>query len=469
MASTPIKKVAVVGGGISGLSAAYHLTRARRAGAAVEPWLFEASDRLGGSLRTESVEGCLIEAGADSFLTEKSEGRDFCRELGLEDRLIGSNDHQRRTWIVLDGRLVPLPAGIEFIIPAKLLPLAFTPMFTWTEKLKILSEVFNRQRPPVGDESVAAFIERHFGRALLDVLVDPMLNGVYGADTRRLSVRAVLPRLVAMEKRWGSLLLGILAARRRRGSAKKDGPSPPLFSALRGGFTEMVDAARSKLEANRVLTNCPVEGMEKVGGRHLLRFKGRDPMEFDAVILAQSAWAAGKVLSGIDRELGELLQGIPYASSMVVALVFDRAEVGKIPEGFGFLVPRREGKRLRACTFVGQKFSHRVPDDKVMLRCFLGGMADESVLSLGDEEVLAMVREELKDILGFVAAPIGSKIFRWRRAMAQYPVGHLERLEAIEGRLEAHPGLLLAGNGYRGIGVPDCIRSGRKAAEACLP
>ncbi len=477
MASTPIKKVAVVGGGISGLSAACCLTKAQRAGAAVEPWLFEASDRLGGSLRTESVEGCLIEAGADSFLTEKSEGRDFCRELGIEDRLIGSNDHQRRTWVVLKGRLAPLPAGIEFIIPAKLLPLAFTPMFTWAEKFRILSEVFNRRRPPEGDESVAAFIERHFGRTMLEVLVDPMLNGVYGADTRRLSVRAVLPRLVAMEKRWGSLLLGIIAARRRRGSARKDGSSPPIFSALRGGFTEMVDAARSKLEASRVLTNCPVEKIEKVGGRHLLRFKGRDPMEFDSVILAQPAWAAGELLSGIDRELGELLRGIPYASSMVVALVFDRTAdrtadrdgLRGIPEGFGFLVPRREGKRLRACTFVGQKFSHRVPDDKVMLRCFLGGMTDEPILSLGDEEVLALVRQELRDILSLDAVPIGSRIFRWRRAMAQYPVGHLERLEAIEGRLKAHAGLYLAGNGYRGIGVPDCIRSGREAAEACLP
>ena len=467
-------RVAVIGGGISGLSAAYHLSKARKAGAPVEAFLFEARPRLGGSLRTETLEGCLIEAGADSFLSEKTEGREFCKELGLGGRLIGSNDDARRTWILVGGELIPLPDGLEFIIPAKILPFAFTRLLGWADKFKILAEVFRRNPPPEGDESVAEFVERHFGRELLEVLVDPMLNGVYGADTRQLSVRAVLPRLVAMERERGSLLLGMLAARRRRLSAQKAGEKLPLFSALQGGFTELVAAVEGKLDSERVFTGCPVQAIEKIENAgnaetgYRLRFEGREPMDFNAVRCAQPAWAAADLAVGLDAPLAGLLRGIPYASSLIVALVYDRAEIGTLPEGFGFLVPRREGKRLRACTFVGQKFDHRVPDDRVMLRCFLGGMADEEILSLDDDQVSELVRGELRDILGVSVAPLGIQIFRWWRAMAQYPVGHLERLEAMEARLRGLPGLFLAGNGHRGIGVPDCIRSGREAAEACL-
>jgi len=462
-------RIAIIGGGVSGLAAAWHLSQARKRGAPVEEHLFEAGARLGGSLRTETLEGCLVEAGADSFLSEKQEGREFCRALGLGDSLIGSEDHQRRTWILLEGELVPMPGGLEFIIPVEILPLAFTPLFSWPDKFQILSEAFTVHRPPDGDESVASFIERHFGRRLLDVLVDPMLNGVYGADTRQLSVRAVLPRLVALERQWGSLLVGMLAARRRRASGPDGRGKLPIFSALKGGFAELVSAVERTLAPERVHMQCPVLAVEKISGGYRLRFEGRDPLEVSAVICAQPAWAAAEIVANLDAELAGLLEGIPYASSLVVALVYDRAEAANLPEGFGVLVPKREGYRLRACTFVGQKFSQRVPEGKVLLRCFLGGMADEAILSLDDNAAVELVRGELREILGLGAEPRGVKVFRWRRAMAQYPVGHLDRLEAIEGRLRSHPGLFLAGNGYRGVGVPDCIRSGREAAQASLP
>ena len=470
--SAKTHRVAVVGGGASGLSAAFHLAEAKRSGAPVEEYLFEASPRLGGAMRTEIVEGCLVEAGADSFLTEKREALDFCRKLGIGNHVIGSEDHQRKTWIVLDGDLVPMPDGLEFIVPAQILPLAFSPLFSWPDKFQVLSEPFQMHSPLEEDESVAAFVERHFGRRLVEVLVDPMLNGIYGADTRQLSVRAVLPRLVQMEQQWGSLLLGMVDARRRRMAVASNSRSrQSIFSALQGGFRELVETVKGKFASERVFLNQPVQAVEPLGSGYRLRFEGRNPMEFDSVVLALPAWQSGGLIRDFDQTLAGNLGEIPYASSLIVALVYNKEDLAELPPGFGVLVPRREGRRLRALTFVGQKFSHRVPDDKILLRCFLGGASDEEILALSDAEVVELVRRELGMILGprvSQAEPAGYRVFRWERAMAQYSVGHLDRVEAIQSRLKAHSGLFLAGNAYGGFGIPDCLRSGREAAEDCL-
>lgn len=457
------RRIAVVGGGIAGLTAAYYLARARQSGAPVEEYLLEASPRLGGALRTEWLEGCLVEAGADSFLTEKSEALALCAELGLAGEVIGSEDAQRRTWILHKGKLEALPEGLEFFVPTNLLALARTGLLSWREKLTTLRDLRVRPRERGADESVASFVERHFGRGVLERIAEPLLAAVYGGDIEQLSAPAVLPWLVELERRHGSLLRALRAAKKQATGLNQ----PPLFSALRGGFEQLVGALQAKLAQERILCGRPGERVERAGAGYRLHFSGAHTLEAEAMILALPAWESARLLRDFDTELGSKLAKIPYSSSLLVALVYDKTAL-RLRKGFGFLVPRKEGRRLRACTFVGQKFRHRVPPGREVLRCFLGGVGDEAVLDLSEEEAVTLVRKELAEILGVRAAPRAVQVFRWQKALAQYTVGHGERLRAIEQRLAQHRGLFLAGNAYRGIGVPDCIRSGREAAEACL-
>lgn len=465
-APTP-HRIAVVGGGIAGLSAAFYLARARQAGAALQEYLFEAGPRLGGALRTEQLEGCLLEAGADCFLSEKPDAFALCRELGLVEDVIGSEDHQRRTWIVHRRKLVPLPEGIEFLVPRRLWTLARTPLLSWRDKLGLLRDLWARPAAPSRDESVASFVERHFGRGLLDTLVEPLLAGIYGGDVRELSVQAVLPRLAEIEQRWGSILRGLRRSMHEARSMKH-GPRLPLFSALRNGFSELVAALQERLPGDRVFCQRGATAGERTPAGYRLHFRDAAPLEVASLVLALPAWESARLVRAFDPELAARLEEIPYASSMILALIYDTAAVPGLPPGFGFLVPKQEQFRLRACTFVGQKFRHRVPPGRELLRCFLGGVGDEAVLDLDDDQAVAQVRRELQAILGLAAAPRATRVFRWPKAIAQYTVGHAERLRSIERRLAQHPGLFLAGNAYRGIGVPDCIRSGREAAEACL-
>lgn len=473
-----LKRIAVIGGGISGLTAAFTLAQAHRQGAAVEEHLFEASPRLGGALYTERIEGCLVESGADSFLTEKRDALELCQQLGLADQVIGSQDDQRKTWILHRGRLVPLPEGFEFLVPTRLLAVARTPLLSWRDKLALTTEIFVRPPRYKADESVASFVERHFGRSLLENIVDPLLTGVYGGDAELLSVCAVFPRLVEMERKWGSLVRGLRQVgheKERQGCAMagQGNQRPPIFSALRDGLGTLVAALQAQLEAKRVVWGQPLTQIVPVpsaagAGGYRLVFEGNRSFNADAVILALPAYESARLLHGLDELLAQRLAEIPYSSSLIVALGYEATAVKGLPAGFGFLVPRKEKRRLIACTFVGQKFSSRVPSGLVLLRCFLGGTRDEAAVELNDAEASALVQRELRSILEITAEPRFLRLYRWRKALAQYTVGHLERLGVIQARLAQHPGLYLCGNAYQGIGVPDCIRSGRMAAEACL-
>ena len=472
------KRIAIIGGGIAGLAAAYTISEARRAGRPVEEFLFEAGPRLGGALCTERVEGFIVEAGADSFLTEKREALDFCTKLGLLPQLVGSEDHHRRTWILHRGRLHALPEGFEFFIPARTLSVLGTPLLSLRDKLALPSELLHRPRKPGADESVANFVNRHFGRSLVDNIVEPLLAAVYGGDPYRLSAQAVLPRLVALEQSSGSLIRGLRQAakeRARQALADKPGASarPPIFTTLRDGVETLATAIGLHLEPSRVFLSRRVTGVSRLveaggTGQFSVRIESQPDFAADALINAAPAREAAGLLRELDPNLADDLREIPYSSSLIVALAYRAEQAPRLPPGFGFLVPRQEGRRLRACTFVGQKFSHRVPPGHVLFRCFLGGMADESALELGDAEVLALVRRELEQILGVSGEPLFSRFYRWPRALAQYVVGFPDLQRAIRARLAGQPGLFLCGNAYEGVGVPDCIRSGRLAAENCL-
>jgi oxygen-dependent protoporphyrinogen oxidase len=462
------------------------LEKARAAGAAVEYTLFEARERLGGSLSSEMVNGAVLERGPDSFLSEKPAAAELCRELGLGAELTPSNDAARKTWVVVHNRLVALPDGLMFLVPTKLIPTALTRLFSLPTKVRMALELLHPPRPSgLPDETVAALVERHFGAEVVDRLADPLLSGIFGGDAAQLSARAVLPRLVEMESQYGSLTRGMLAAHRQmraraKAAAQKNGPAQagarpaprPIFTTLRGGMQQLVNALAARLDPDSVRLSTPVSGLEKNERGWMVAADGAAEF-YDAVILASPAWGAGVLLGPVDAALGEELSAIPYSSSITVNMVYDENKLGQLPDGFGFLVPVVEGRAMLACTFVHRKFLGRTPPGKAVLRAFLGGMKNEALLTESDAVLVATVRRELSEILGGVVRGIGiepehAQVSRWRRAMAQYAVGHQERIERIAARVAALPGLRVAGNAYDGIGIPDCIRLGRRAAKELL-
>ena len=461
-----MKRIAIIGGGISGLAAAFTLEEQRRAGVAVDYALFESSHRLGGVLVTDHVDGCLVEAGPDSFLTEKPWASDLCRQVGLGDQLIGSNDADRKTYILTKGKLTVMPDGLMFMVPTKILPTVFSPLFSLGTKLRMAREWFHPPHKADADETVAQLVERHYGPEMVDRLADPLLSGVYGGEASQLSVRAVLPRFSDMESKHGSLGRAMLASQKKMAQASK-GPPRPLFTSLKDGMQQLVDAVLTRLSPASLHPGTPVQSIQPQNGNWIVS-AGYGTDEFDAVIVATPAQAAASLVHMASAELATELRRIQYSSSVTLTLGYDKQVRGSLPPGFGFLVPRSEGKRMLAATFVHNKFPHRAPADRALIRCFLGGARDEAILQLSEEEILEIARRELREILGLSAEPQFARVYEWKGAMAQYGVGHIERLDRIERLRRQLPGLALAGNGYRGIGVPDCVRSGSEAASALL-
>ena len=461
-------RVAIIGGGIAGLSTAYELELARRAGVAVDYELFEAGSRLGGVVFSTVVNGTVIERGPDSLLTEKPAAAELCAELGLESDLVGSNDAERKTFILVRNRLVALPDGLMFLVPTKLLPTVLTPLFGILTKVRMGVELLQMRRARSQDESVAELVRRHYGQQVVDRLADPLLSGIYGGDAAQLSAQAVLPRLVEMETKHGSLTRGMLAAMRARKvieeNAEEDAPAArPLFTTLRFGLQQMVDALIARLERSRLHVQSPVTAVERSAEGWLVEAGSREI--FDAVVIATPAWAAAEMLRAVDGALSEELGQIPFSSSVTVNLVYDGTDLDPLPEGFGFLVPAVEKRALLACTFLHRKFPGRTEPGKSVLRAFLGGAHNAAVMAESDEAIGELVRRELYEILRISAVPELVEVQRWPRAMAQYAVGHKERWQRIQARLALLPGLHLAGNAYDGIGISDCIRLGRQAAR----
>jgi oxygen-dependent protoporphyrinogen oxidase len=450
-------RVVVVGGGISGLATAYYLAQA-----GVEATLVEARPRLGGVIRTEQVEGCTLEAGPDSFLSIKPAALDLIRELGMVDQVIGSNDHLRVTFVVRNGRMVALPDGLMMMVPTRILPLLATRLLSWRTKFRMGMELFRAPRPKAEDQSVAEFVAEHYGQEAVEYLAEPLLSGVYGGNPSQLSITAVLPRFAELARQYGSLTRGVLAERRK---ARKEAAGAPLFRTLKGGLGQLTGAVEASIRGRVAIVLARAEAVERAADGFRVRVAG-DWLDATHLVLACEAHHAAPLAAPLDARLAGLLAAIPYSSSMTVALGFAAADLTAPPVGFGFLVPKRERRRLVACTWVGTKFSHRVPEGMVVARCFLGGMEDAGVLDEDDETILAAVREELAALAGVSARPRFARLHRWPRSMAQYTVGHPARVAEIEARARAMGGLHLAGNAYQGIGIPDCIRMGRAAAVA---
>ena len=480
--------MAIVGGGISGLAAAYFLEkRAAEAGMEIAIDLIESRERLGGVIVSERAEGFLAEGGPDSFLAQKPAAIDLCRALGIAGELIPSNDGQRKTYILQNGRLKALPDGLMFLLPTKVIPILQSELFSPAGKLRLAISPLLTPAPIEDDISVADFVTERLGREVFERLAEPLLSAVYGADVATLSARAVLPRVLEMEQKHGSLWKAVRAAKNasrapqavpggaaKSGAARGPAPVPSsLFVSLREGIGQMAGALQNSLkrtrfvcgtEITRILPAIPSAAspagytLEAAGGEGTA----------DSIILCTPSHAAARLVAELDAGLSAKLAEIPYHSTVTVSLGFGQEAVRRPLDGFGFVVPRGEGKRMVACTWVSTKYSFRSPPGKVLVRAFLGGARDESVVHEDERTVIDAVLRELDELIGLRSAPVFTRMHRWPRAMPQYNVGHLGRVEDIRRLLEAHPGLLLAGNAYKGIGIPDCIDTASQAAAAAI-
>ena len=481
-------QVAIVGGGISGLAAAYFLEkRAAEAGMDMAIDLIESRERLGGVIVSERSEGFLVEGGPDSFLAQKPAAIDLCRALGLAGELIPSNDQQRKTYILQNGRLKALPDGLMFLLPTKVAPILHSELFSFAGKMRLAISPLLMPRRVEGDISVADFVTERLGREVFERLAEPLLSAVYGADVATLSARAVLPRVLEMEQKYGSLWKAVRAVKKgaraagrspgraAESSAREGAAAPPssLFVSLREGIGQLAEALRKSLKRTQFVTGMEINRVrltDPVGDSHagysLEATSGEGTAQ--AVILCTPAHAAAKLVASLDPNLSAKLAGIPYHSTLTVSLGFEQDAIRRPLDGFGFVVPRGEGKRMVACTWVSTKYAFRCPPGRVLVRAFLGGARDESVVNEDQRTVLDTVLRELDELLGVRSAPVFTRTYRWPGAMPQYNVGHPVRVQEIWRLLERHPGLYLAGNAYKGIGIPDCIDSASQAAAAAM-
>ena len=470
--STRRPRIVIIGGGITGLAAAHRLLELNReTGLAFDILILEAGSRLGGVLKSYDRDGFLIEAGADSFISEKPEALALAKRLGLESHLIQTNEKHRRSFIVRNGKLLPVPEGFQLLAPTRFWPFVTTDIFSWPGKARMALDLFiPRRRTANGseDESLAQFVRRRLGREAFERMAQPMIGGIYTADPEKLSLRATLPRFLEMERVHRS----VIRAMWRQSSEQARGTSGPrysLFLSFDKGMQALVDELSSRVNG-LVQLNTRAESLmlDKSAKRWQIRLRDNTTIAADVICLAIPAFAASSLLGETDAELSRLLNQISYASTATINLAYHRADVTHPLDGFGFVVPFIENRSILACTFSSVKFAGRAPKDHILLRAFAGGALQPEIFELAEDELLRRVRQDLRDLLGIDQPPLFAVIEKWRRSMPQYHVGHLELVSQIQARARNLPGLQLAGNSYGGAGVPDCIRSGEQAAHDML-
>lgn len=446
---------------MAGLAAAHTIAKTAREQHRPVDWhLFESTPRLGGKIVTEAAEGFIIEGGPDSFITQKPWGLDLCRDLGLEDEYLPCNTERQKVYILVKGRLRALPAGFRLTVPTRIIPFLISPLFSWPAKLRMGLEAVLPPRRDDADESVYNFISRRLGREAAEKIGGALMAGIFVADPKKLSILATFPMFRALEKKHGSLIRSMRATARQRAGE----PSLPLFMSLKPGMSRLVERISEPL-LDRCHTHTPITGLAKEGD-HFTVTTADGPATYDAVILATPLYQTAKLLQSIAPDMARQLEAIRYVSTATISLGFALPLQGmKQPlDGFGFVVPAAERRTILACTWSSIKFNQRAPEHHVLFRVFVGGEGLEEWVEQPDDKLLHRVRTELADILGIQSEPVITRIYRWPQGNPQYDVGHAERMNALMSTLETIPGLHLAGSGYNGIGLPDCIRSGREAA-----
>ncbi|MGI6631322.1 MAG: protoporphyrinogen oxidase [Bacillota bacterium] len=462
-----MKKVVVVGGGIAGLAAAYALQESKD----IEYILVEKESRLGGKIITQYEDGFLIEGGPDCFLAEKQSVIKLAEKIGLGDSLIGTNDQFKGTYIYSGNKLHSLPEGLILMVPTKIIPFALSPLISWPGKLRMSLDFILPKKKNQDDETLHSFVMRRLGREALDKIAEPLIGGIHGGNPETMSLKASFPRFLEMEKNHGSLIRAMLAARkkvRKKAPNARGGKPRTYFMSFKKGMGELTDALEKKLRG-RIIKGKEVTGLNFLGTGFQVQIGEDESIFADGVILAVPAPEAAALLNRTAPKAAETLRLTPMASSATFTLAYKKKQMPGMINSFGFLVPHVEGRKINAVTFSSVKWDYRVPNEEyVLIRAFIGGAKNSHLAVVPDDQMCLWVKEELRSILGITEEPERYWIHRWIDARPQYTMGHLERLGEINNDLKKVPGLVLAGGSYRGIGVPDCINDGVRAAKEVL-
>jgi protoporphyrinogen/coproporphyrinogen III oxidase len=466
-----MRRVVIIGGGITGLATAYRLLeKSRELQTPIQLTLLESSGRLGGIVQTAERDGFLLERGPDSFISEKPAALNLVKRLGLESRLIETNSQYRRSFVVNRGRLLPVPEGFQLLAPARFWPFVKSGIFSPAGKVRMTLELLVPRRAANGtDESLADFVRRRFGREALERIAQPMVGGIYTADPEKLSLRATMPRFLEMEREHGSLIRALRKQNSDTANRETSGARYSLFLSFDRGMQVLTDELSKQISGPQVSLrlNTAVNSIAREPNERTWKVTTADGETFvaEAVCLALPAYTSAQLLGEVDAELAAELNAILYASSATINLAYRREDIPHALDGFGFVVPAIEGRSLIACSFSSVKFAGRAPADHVLLRAFVGGALQPEALKQTDDELLAGVQNDLRELIGVSNEPLFAEVARWERSMPQYHLGHLERVKRIDERLASLPGLTLAGNAFTGLGISDCIRTGEAAAE----
>ncbi len=456
-------RVAVIGGGISGLAAAHRLMEIAPQ---LSVHLFESKQRMGGILETSRPNGFLVEHSADMFTTNEAYALRLSERIGFEHELISTNSEFRRAFVIRRGKLVPIPEGFALMNPTRVWPMVASPLMSWRGKLRLAAEYFVPAKRDVADESMASFVRRRLGREAYERLVQPLVGGIYTADPEKLSMAATLDRFLKMEREHGGLIRATLA---RQALGQGSNPTSAVryndFVTPRRGMSSFVEAIARRLPESAISLNQSVIGLQPLDeGRWRIRLD-KESLEFDAVIVATPAHPTAQLLRPFCPSPAEKLSNIPMASAAIVALGYQRDQIGHRLDGFGFVVPIVEQRRILACSMSSVKFPDRAPPGLILLRVFVGGAVQPELFALSDHEIESLVQQEVSELLSIRGPPIFQQLVRWTNAMPQYHVGHCDLIARIERELTMFSTLQLAGNAYHGVGIPQCVRSGEQAAQ----
>jgi len=469
-------RVVVVGGGVGGMAAAWEVTQeAERLGLPIEVTVLEARDRVGGSVVTERVDGCLVEGGPDCFVSEKPGGMQLIDDLGLGERLSVTNDERRKTFILWGGRMHALPDGLILLVPTRVLPFVTATLFSWPGKMRMALDLVLPRRTDGADETLGDFIRRRLGNETLEKLGEPLVAGIHSGDPETMSVKATFPRFIDMEREDRSLIVSMLkrmrkarAARESAAKATADGGTPrrrlTMFMTLDEGLGRVIDELAERVGRSTLRTGDAVAAVERRDGGWLVRTAGGVELESDAVIVATPAYETARMLAETAPHLAAELEEIPYVTSATATLAYRESEFPREPDGFGVVIPKAERRKIKAFTWVTTKFFGRAPAGTVLMRCFVRPDAEDGT-PLDEAALVQRAERELAAILGVRVPPLWARAFRWDRAMPQYVVGHMDRVERIESLVAALPGLALGGGAYRGSGIPDTVTYSRERAR----
>ena len=473
-----MKRAIIIGGGISGLSTAYYLQEeVARSKFDLKIILIEKGNQFGGCIVTDEVDNFIIEGGPDCFLAEKPWALQLCEELGLGDRLLCTNEENRRVFILSRGKLHELPEGFMLMVPTSFTPFLKSSLISLPGKFRMAMDLFLPRKRSFEEESLAQFVKRRLGNEALEKIAEPLVAGIHAGTPETMSLRSTFPRFIQLEDEYRSLILGMLARRKMAAkfTRRRSGPKRTMFMSLVNGMMELTDAIEGRLGEVSLLPNkkaVRVNRMGKAGTRdqspYEVHLEGGETMEADSLVLATPTYITGELIGEMAGNLSEVVLSIPCVSTATISLVYRGSEIHHPLDGFGFVIPRAEKRKIMASTWTSVKFAHRSRPDSLLLRAFVGGAHNEDLVELDDEKMLEVVQGELMDIMGITAQPFLTRVYRWHKSMPQYTLGHAEKLSRIEENLLHYPGLYLTGCGYRGIGIGDCIHDGKLTAERVL-